>query len=321
MINPNFPLGPANLAWANLFLERYVDAEKTVQQAAERQLNFPDLIMLPYVIAFYKGDRAGMELAAARGKDNPESADWMTNTEALALAYSGHLQQARTMTRRAVDMERQAHQSERAAMYEAGAAVREALFGNASEARQRAKVALGLSKGRDVEYGAAFALVLSGDIAGSRPLTNDLANRFPEDTFVRFTYLPIQRALLALSEEDSAAAIEYLEIAVPYDLAIPGSWFAFFGNMYAPYVRGQAYLSAHRYTEAVGEFQKILDHPGIVFADPVRAIAPLQLGRALASGGDRNKARAAYEDFLMLWRDADTGIPLLKQAKAEYIKL
>jgi eukaryotic-like serine/threonine-protein kinase len=320
-MNPNFAPGPTNLAWTYLFLERYADAEKTVQDAAGRQLNFPDLIILPYVIAFYKGDRAGMERAAARGGDNPESADWMTNTEAVVLAYSGRLQQARTTTRRAVDMERQAHQPERAAMYEAGEAVREAFFGNASEARKRAKGALEFSKGRDAEYGAAFALAFSGDIAGSQPLANDLEKRFPEDTFVRFTYLPILRALLALNHGNSGAAIEQLQVAAPYDLAIPGTWFAFFGNVYAPYVRGQAYLSAHRYTEAVGEFQKILDHPGIVFADPVRAVARLQLARALALSGDKAKAKTAYQDFLTLWKDADPDIPILRQAKAEYAKL
>jgi eukaryotic-like serine/threonine-protein kinase len=320
-MNPNFPPGPTNLAWSYLFLERYADAEKTVQQAAERQLNFPDLIILPYVIAFYMGDRTGMERAAARGRDNPESADWMTHTEAVVLAYSGRLQQARTMTRRAVDMERQAHQPERAAMYEAGAAVREAFFGNASEARQRAKAALDLSKGRDVEYGAAFALALSGDIAGSQPLAKDLEKRLSEDTFVRFTYLPIQRALLALKEGDSSAAIEQLQAAAPYDLAITGSWFGWFGNLYAPYVRGQAFLAAHRYIEATAEFQKILHHPGIVFTDPVRVAAGLQLGRAFAMSGDRIKARAAYQGFLTLWKDADAEIPLLNQAKAEYTKL
>jgi len=320
-MNPSFPPGPTNLAWAYLFLERYADAEKTVKDAAGRQLNFPDLIILPYVIAFNKGDRPGMERAAARGRDNPESADWMTNTEAVVLAYSGRLQQARTMTRRAVDMEGQAHQPERAAMYEAGEAVREAFFGNASEARQRAKAALELSNSRDVEYGAAFAYVVTGDHADSQVLTNDLEKRFPEDTFVRFTYLPILRALLTLNDGNSGAAIEQLQVAAPYDLAIPGTWFAFFGNIYAPYVRGQAYLSAHRYSEAVGEFQKILDHPGIVFADPVRAVARLQLGRALASAGDMTKARAAYRDFLTLWKDAEPDIPLLRQAKTEYMKL
>jgi tetratricopeptide (TPR) repeat protein len=320
-MNPSFPPGPANLAWTYLYLERYADAEKTLQQAAGRQLNFPDLILLPYVIAFYKGDGSGMERAVARGRDNPESADWMTNTEASVLAYSGHLQQARTMTRRAVDMEKQAHQPERAAMYEAAAAVREAFFGNASEARASAKAALELSKSRDVEYGAAFALAFSGDIAASQPLANDLEKRFPEDTFVRFTYLPIHRALVALSQNDTTAAVKQLQVVAPYDLAIPGSWFAFFGNIYAPYVRGQAYLSAHRYSEAVGEFQKILDHPGIVCADPVRPGALLQLGRSLAAAGETMKARTAYQNFLMLWKDADSDIRLLKQAKTEYVKL
>ena len=319
-MNPNFPPGPANLAWTYLFLERYADAEKTVQQAAEHQLNFPDLMVLPYVIAFDKGDMAGMQRAAARASDNPESADWMTNTEALVLAYSGHLEQARTMTRRALDMERQAHQPERAAMYEAGAAVREAFLGNGSEAQQMAKAALELSKSRDAVYGAAFALALSGDIARARTLANDLEKRFPEDTAVNFTYMPILRALLALNQGNSGAAIEQLQVAARYDLAIPGTGFAFFGG-YAPYVRGLGYLAAHRYTEAAAEFKKILDHPGIVFADPVRVLARLQLARTLVQAGDRTKARSAYEDFLALWKDADSSVPILKQAKTEFAAL
>lgn len=141
------------------------------------------------------------------------------------------------------------------------------------------------------------------------------------DTFVKFTYLPILRTLAALSRDDSPAAMEQLQAAALYDLAIPGSWFAFFGNMYAPFVRGQADLSAHRHRQAVAEFQKILDHPGIVFADPVRPAAHLQLARALAAAGDRMKAKTAYQDFFTLWKDADSGIPLLKQAKTEYLKL
>jgi eukaryotic-like serine/threonine-protein kinase len=320
-INPNFPPGAANLAWTYLFLERYADAGKTVQQAVERRINFPDLIILPYVIAFYKGDQAGMERAAARGRDNPESADWITNTEASVLAWRGHLHRAGTMTRRAVDMESQAHQPERAAMYEAGAAVREAFFGNASEARKRAKAALDLSRARDVVYGAAFAFAISGDDAGSQSLADDLEKRFPEDTCVRFTYVPIIRSLRALNQKDSSSALEYLEAAVPYDLAIPCSWFGFFGILYAPYVRGQAFLAAHRYTEAATEFQKVVDHPGIVFTDPVRAVTLLQLGRVLALAGDRTKARAAYQNFLTLWKEADPDIPLLKRANAEYALL
>jgi len=320
-IDPDFAPGPVNLAWSYLFLERYADAESTIRRALERKLSFPDLLILPYVLAFYKGDQAGMERAAALGKDNPEAADWMTNTEAFVLAYSGHLKQAMETTRRAMDLARQAHQQERAAMFEAGAAVRDAFFGNASEARRSAKAALELSTSRDVEYGAAFALAVSGDYVGSQSLVKDLEKRFPEDTCVRFTYLPIQRALLALSQDDSSGAIEQLQVAAPYDLAVPCSWFGLFGNLYSPYVRGEAYLAAHRYAEAAGEFQKILDHPGIVFTDPVRVAARLQLGRAFAWAGDRTKARAAYQDFLTFWKGADPEIPILRQAKSEYAKL
>ena len=320
-INPNFPPGPVNLAWAELFLERYRDAERVVQGASQRNLAVPDLFILRYAIAFYKGDHAGMERAATAAKDSSDAADWMTNTEGVVAANSGHVQQARSLSRRATDLARQAHQQDRAGIFQASAAVREAFFGNFPEAQQNAKTALDISKSRDVEYGSALALAFSGDTKGPRSLMKDLEERFPEDTCVRFTYLPIIRSLLALKRNDSSSAIEDLQAAAPYDLAIPGSWFGFFGNLYAPYVRGQAFLAAHRYTEAAAEFQKILDHPGIVFTDPVRAVAQLQLGRALASGGDRMKARVAYQDFLALWKEADSDIPLLKQAKAEYALL
>jgi tetratricopeptide (TPR) repeat protein len=182
--------------------------------------------------------------------------------------------------------------------------------------------ALELSKGRDVEYGAAFALVLSGDLSRSQALANDLERRFPEDTSVRCSYLPALRGLFALSRGETSKAIELLQVAVPDELAIPGSsLFAFFGALYPVYVRGEVYLSAHQGREAAAEFQKILDHPGIVFSDPIAAVARLQLGRAYALTGDKIKSRDAYQDFLTLWRDADPDIPILKQAQSEYAKL
>ncbi len=170
---------------------------------------------------------------------------------------------------------------ERAALYKTGAAVWEALFGNAAAGKRMALEALELSNGRDVEYGAAFALALAADSGRSQALANDLEKRFPEDTFVRFTYLPTLRGLLALSHGNSSSAIEQLEMALTYETAVPGiDLFAFFGGLYSAYVRGEAYLAAHRGTEAAAEFQKILDHRGIVAADPVGALARLQLGRA-----------------------------------------
>ena len=306
-IDPNFPPAQANLAWTYLALENYAEAETTVRQAAERKSVIPDLLILPYFLSFYKGDRAGMERAAAQARNSPGGADWITNVEAFVLAYEGHLQQARTMTRRARDLAAQAHQTERAAMFEAGAAVREALFGNASDAKRRAQAALELSKNRDVEYGAAFALAAAGDSVKSRALADDLNKRFPEDTCVRFTYLPVVRASIALNGGKPSEAIELLKPAEPYDVAFTCSWFGSFGSLYAPYVRGEAYLASHRYAEAVGEFQKVLGHPGI--ADPVRVTAHIRLGRTFAMSGDKDKAKAAYRDFLALWKRRRFGCP------------
>jgi eukaryotic-like serine/threonine-protein kinase len=320
-IDPTFPPGPVNLAWTYLALENYAEAERTVQQAVGRKLVVPDLLILPYFLAFYRGDRAGMGRAAAQARNSPGGADWITNIEAFVLAYEGHLQQARTMTRRAMDLAAQAHQPERAAMFEAGAAVREALLGNASDAKQRAHAALELSKNRDVEYGAAFALAAAGDSVKSGVLVNDLSKRFPEDTCVRFTYLPVVRATMALNGGNSSEAIELLKGAESYDVAFTCSWFGSFGSLYSPYVRGEAYLASHRYAEAAGEFQKVLGHPGIVFTDPVRVTARIRLGRTLALLGHKAKAKAVYQDFLRLWKDADSDIRILNEGKAEYAKL
>ena len=320
-LDPSFPPGPVNLAWAYIFLERYADAASTVQKATERKLNFPDLYLLPYVLAFLNADQAGMDQAAARAKDSAGTADWMAQAESFGLAYSGHLQKARTLTRRAVDLAQHAHQPERAAMYEAGAAVREALFGNTAEAAQRAAAALELSKNRDVEYGAAFAWAASGNAAKSQPLASDLEKRFREDTCVKFNYLPLHNALLAIRRGEPASALDQLQVSAVYELAIPGSWFGFYGNLYAPYVRGKAYLAAQRGAEAAAEFQKIIAHRGIVQFDPVGAVARLELGRAYVSVKDMGKAKAAYEDFLRLWKDADPDLPILRNARKEYLTI
>jgi hypothetical protein len=260
------------------------------------------------------------EVALAEGK--PGAKDYISEHEAFVLAYSGHLQQARRMSRREADQALQTTQRERAALYKTQAALREGLFGNSAEARQSALTALELSKQLYVEYGAAVALALSGDSARSQPLVDDLKRRFPEDTGARFSYMPALRALLALNHSEPARAIELLQVAAPYELGAPRSAVhAFFGAFYPVYVRGLAYLAAHQGAEAAAEFQKILDHRGIVVSDPIGALARLQLGRAFVLSGDKTKAKTAYQDFLTLWKDADPEIPILKQAQAEYAKL
>jgi tetratricopeptide (TPR) repeat protein len=232
------------------------------------------------------------------------------------------MERAAMMWQRAISLALQIGHREKAALYETAAAACEAHFGNGAAAKRRALAALKIGTGRDVEYAAAFAFAVAGDSSGAQTLADDLGKRFPEDTPVQFEYLPTLGALLALARNEPLKAIELLQPALAYDFALPGTAFAAnFGGLYPAYVRGEAYLAAHQGVEAAAEFQKILDHRGVVGADPVGALAHLQLGRAFALLGDKTKAKTAYQDFLTLWKDADPDIPILQQAKVEYAEL
>jgi tetratricopeptide (TPR) repeat protein len=217
----------------------------------------------------------------------------------------------------------QGAEREAAATYQSARAVWEAVCGNAAEAKRNAMAALALSNGRDVKYMAALALAFSGDSSRSQPLADDLEERFPEDTFAKFTYVPVLRGLSALDRKKPTDSVERLQIALPYELAVNGLNFNHFylGGLHSAYVRGEAFAAAHRYADAAAEFQKILDHRGIVGADPIGALAHVQLGRVFVLSGEKIKAKAAYQDFLTLWKDADPDIPILRQANAEYAKV
>jgi tetratricopeptide (TPR) repeat protein len=316
--DPDFAFGYALLAGHYRRLDRLSDAESVLRMASERKLEIPDFLVERYDIAFLKGDPAAMEreVALAQGKSAAE--DRISEREASVLAYSGHLEQARRKLQIAVELAQQAGHRQRAAVLEIGPALWEAFFGNGPAAALRGREILKLSRDRDVEYGAAFALAISGEIAGAQTLTADLGKRFPEDTAVRFNYLPTLGALLALKRGEPLRAIELLQIAAPYELGGPA---IFGGSLYPVYVRGESYLAAHRGPEAAAEFQKVLDHRGIVLSDPIGALAHLQLGRALALSGDKTRAKGAYQDFLTLWKHADPAIPILVQAKAENSRL
>ena len=321
-LDPDFAIGYYNLAVNQSFLDRLDDAERTLQRGRARGLEIDEFLMLEHDLAFLKGDPAEMDRVVALALRRSGGESWINNKEAFALAYTGHLQQARRMSRRAVDQARQVGQRERASLWEAGAAVREASFGNSLEARKRAAAALELSRDREAQYGAAFALTLAGDLARAQALTDDLEKRFPEDTAVKFSYVPVLRALLALDHGDASAALESLQVAVPHERGVPlSSAEALFGALYPVYARGEVYLAMHRGAEAAAEFQKILDHRAIMVADPVGALALLQLGRAYTLMGDVNKAKAAYRDFLALWKDADPDTPVFRQAKSESARL
>jgi eukaryotic-like serine/threonine-protein kinase len=321
-LDPDLSFSYFNLAGSYIYLDRLGDAEKALQRASERKLNISESSAIFYEIAFLKSDEAEMRRVVARAQAKSEPDSGLLNYEAFAMASSGHLQRARTMSQNAVEVAQQSGQRERAAGFEAGAALREAFFQNVPQATRNAAAALELSKDREAEYGAAFALALAGDSKRAQALTDDLEKRFPEDTCVKFAYVPELRALLAMNRNDPAKAIELLEVAAPYELGAPRSSFhAFYGVLYPVYLRGEAYLALHQGGQAVAEFQKILDHPGIVASDSVGALARLQIGRAYAMSGDQAKAKTAYQDFLTLWKDADSDIPVLMQAKAEYAKL
>jgi eukaryotic-like serine/threonine-protein kinase len=306
-----------------LHLNHLDDALLTVRRETERKLDSPDLLLIRYFVAFLKGtdDELGRIVTLAR--KSPSAEDLISHIEALALARSGRLQDARRMSAIPIEIAQRAGRSERAGLFEAGRAVWEAFYGNAAAARQSASKALELGRGgREVDYAAAFALALAGDLPHSRALADGLAREFPEATFVQFMYLPTLRALFALNTSDPAAAIQALQIASRYDLALGGAGFiGRFGGLYPIYVRGLAYLAARQPAKAAAEFQRIVDHRSIVLVDPMDAMARLQLARALALAGDTAKAKTAYDDLLTLWKNADPDIPMLREARAEYARL
>ena len=233
------------------------------------------------------------------------------------LAYTGQLRRARALSRRGVDLARQGGRMERAAQDQVGSAIRESLFGNAAQARSEAADALSLSKGGIVEYGAAFALAFSGEPSKAEALAADIERRFPEDTTFRFTYVPTLRALVALGHQQPARAITDLEPAAAYELACLSNHEGFNGSLYTVYVRGLAYLAQRKGLEAAAEFEKILKHRGIVSYDPIGAISRWRLGQAYALSGDVQRSKAAYDDFLTLWKNADPDIPILIKARSE----
>jgi class 3 adenylate cyclase/tetratricopeptide (TPR) repeat protein len=313
-LGPAAGLGYSNLVYVYLNLNRLEEARATAEEAQAKKLDSPELRFFLYAIAFLQNDSAGMaqEMAWAAGKPGVE--DVLLAYEADTVAYSGRLAKARELSRRAVASAEREGEKETAAGYEADAALREALFGNSAEARRLAVAALGLSTGLDVQGGAALALAIAGD-AQSQKQADDLSEHFSESTIAQFNYLPTIHAQLALNRNDGSKAIEALQVATAYELGIV--LFA----LYPINVRGEVYLAAHQGSEAAAEFQKILDHRGVVRNEPIGALAHLGLARAYMLQGDTAKAKAAYQDFLTLWKDADPDIPILKQAKAEYAKL
>jgi eukaryotic-like serine/threonine-protein kinase len=320
-LNPDFSVPHVNLVLAYIPLDRPDNAMAAYEQALERKLDNPFFHMALYQIALLQNDEATMARQVAWSAGRPGTEDVFLGYEADTAAYSGRLKDGREFTVQAVDSADRSNEKEMAATYIAISALREALFGNAGEARQRASLAIAGSTGRDVQYGAALALAFAGDTARAQSVADDLAKRFPEDTLVQLNYLPTLRAKLLLSRGNSGEAIKTLSAAALYELGESTSSFSDPASLYPAFMRGEAYLTAHQGSEAAVEFQKIVDHRGVVLNEPIGALAHLEIGRAEALAGDTAKARAAYQDFFALWQHADPDIPILKQARTEYAKL
>jgi serine/threonine protein kinase/Tfp pilus assembly protein PilF len=321
-LDPDFAISYYLLAARNHNLGRLEEAENALDSAVRRKLELPDFLLERYDIAFLRSDRAAMQQLAALGRGKSGSEEWISQHDSSALAYSGRVQRASAMARQAEDLARQASHPETAALYQAAEAIWKALLGYGVEAKREATAAFEMSNDRGVEYGAALALAIAGDSIRSQVLGNDLEARFPDDTSVRLSYLPTLRARIALNQGQPAKAVELLLSTTPNELGIPRSAIhANFGALYPVFVRGEAYLAGNRGVEATAEFQRIIDHPGVILSDPMGALARLRLAQALALAGDKVKAKTVYQEFLTLWEKADSDVPVLHQAQAEYARL
>ena len=317
-LEPNAVYNYRNLGLAYTALNRLDEAEGVYKQAEERKLESEGLLVSRYQLAFMKGDAAQMAQLASAAMGKPGAEDIMLATQADTEGWYGKLKNAHELTRRAMDSAQHNDAKETAATYQAAAALREVEVGNREQARAEAHAAVKLAPNRDVRAIAALALARAGDTAGAERLAAELDKTFPLDTLVQRYWLPTIRAGVALERKDPNRAIELLKAASTVELSILTTLAI---SMCPAYVRGEAYLMLHDGNRAAAEFQKFIDHRGLVVNFPWGALARLGLARAYALQGDTAKARAAYQDFLALWKDADPDTPILKEAKAEYAKL
>ena len=312
-------VGYGNLAGNYIDVGRLKDARQTLQEA--QQKNFDGLTIRGdlYSLAFLSGDMAEMERQVAWGAGRPGEEDQMLNGHADTQAYYGRLEKVRDLARRASDSAVRSDAKETGAQWIAFQALREAEMGNVSAARQAATRALALAPGRDVKVLSALALARTGETSQSRTILDALQKSEPSNTYLKVYWFPVIESSIAMAQQAPDRAIIALEPSLPYELGSPPPGQN--GLMYPVYIRGLAYLAQRNGPAAASEFQKFLDHTGIVQNFLLGSLAHLQLGRAYTISGDTAKAKAAYQDFLKLWKDADPDIPILKEAKAEYAKL
>lgn len=309
----------SNLSSDYLNLGRLNEAKAVLQQARTKKL---DESLLPnfYQLAFLENNDPEMVrcVEAARGTGYE---DLLLSSQSDTEAYYGRVARARELSSAAVDAALRAGTKETAAGWQATAALREAEFGNTAQAKQGAAAALALAPSRDVRIAVAMALARSGDVARAQNMVDELYQQFPENTLVVNYWLPSIRAALALQRGNAPLAVGFLQVTAVYDLGGATPPFSMGATLYPAYLRGQAYLEQHQWSKAAAEFKRILDHRGLIWNFPTGVLADLQLARAYAGQGDVAKAKAQYQDFLALWRKADSDSTILRDAKSEYARL
>ena len=320
-LNPDNVIAYENLIGDLVNLEQYDGAKQAYQEAMNRKLDDDQPHVTMYAVGFLEGDAKLMAQQAAWFDGRPDLEHEILGMESDTEGYTGHIHAAREGTDRAVQSAVRADNKEAAAAWQLSAAWREAVVGNMDEARRQATAGLVLAQGsRDNDGLGALVLARVGD--KTRPLTisQDLSKRFPLHTLVQSFWAPMIAAQFALTSKDPATATDKLRAVVsPLDLSIPPN--TYYSCLYPIYLRGEADLTAGQGAAAAEEFQKVISHRGIVWNCVTGAVAHLELGRAYAMAGDKAKAKGEYQNFLTLWKDADTDVPVLQQAKAEFAKL
>jgi serine/threonine protein kinase/Tfp pilus assembly protein PilF len=316
-LDPNNALAVANVGFQFLALNRFDEARMVFEQELKRRPDDRASHIGMYAIASLSGDTAAMQqhVAWASGKMGAEGLFFRLETGTAA--YYGKLAKARGFVQRSITADQRENLKTSAAAAPALASIFEADYGDLESARKDAAEALAAAPGEVAKISAALSLAETNDVSRAEVIAAELNQRFPHSTLLNNIWLPAIRARIALSRGDPAQAIKLLQVTLPNDLAQNPS----LPSLYPAYIRGQAYLRAQQPDAAAQEFQKILDHRGIVGNSPVAALAHLGLAHAYALAGDAAKARTAYQDFFALWKDADPDIPILKEAKAEYAKL
>ena len=311
----------SNVVGFYCYLNRLEEAKLAYQQAISRKVEAGALHGARYEIAFLEGDTAEMDRQLRWGAGKSGIEDLLLSLQSDAEAFSGHLEKARELSRRAIESARGAGDAEGASIHQMNAALRDLEFGNGPRARNETAAALAQSPTSDVRVVVALALARAGDSDRAQKTADQLQKQRPLNEMINAYWLPTIRAAVEINRNNPSKAVQILEAAAPYELGTPVPQLEFGGMLYPVYLRGQAYLLLHQGSAAATEFQKFVDHRSLMISSPLGALARLGLARAYILQGDTAKARAAYQDFLNLWKDADADIPILKQAKREYARL